>query len=81
MMTASTTRALAELEYDFIRIDAALEEARDVLRRAAREEPRCIKAAADLRKIRRRLRDALVRLDPVISDAVQAVELLESAPF
>jgi hypothetical protein len=79
-MSEGTTRRLAALEYQFVRLDADLDDVRDQLRQAAREAPRCAAAAAEIQLIRRRLRRTLARLDADISDAVAELERLDEAP-
>jgi hypothetical protein len=80
-MSEPTVRKLAACEYDFARIDAGLSDLRDVLRQAAREAPRCAVAAKQLQALRRMLRRVLDALDADVTAAVQALELLDDAPF
>jgi hypothetical protein len=80
-MSEGTTRRLANAEYDFCRIDAALSDLRDVLRQAAREAPRCAVAARQVQAARRVLRHALDGLDAEVTAAVQELERLDETPF
>jgi hypothetical protein len=80
-MSEGTVRKLASLEYQFVRLDADLDDLRDVLRQAAREAPRCAVAARKIQAARRVLRHALDGLDADVTAAVAALERLPEPPF
>jgi hypothetical protein len=80
-MSEGTVRKLASLEYQFVRLDADLDDLRDVLRQAAREAPRCAVAARKVQAARRVLRHALDALDADVTAAVAALERMPEAPF
>jgi hypothetical protein len=76
-----TVRKLASLEYQFVRLDADLDDLRDLLRQAAREAPRCAVAARKVQAARRVLRHALDGLDADVTAAVAALERMPDPPF
>jgi hypothetical protein len=81
VMSEGTVRKLASLEYQFVRLDADLDDLRDVLRQVAREAPSCAVAARKVQAARRVLRHALDGLDALVTAAVAALERMPEAPF
>jgi len=78
----STEAFVPPEEYQFVRLDADLDDLRDVLRQVAREAPRCAVAAKQLQTLRRMLRRILAALDEDVTAAVAALErMAEEPPF
>lgn len=80
-MTHSAIADLAYLEYDCAAIDGNLADLSRTLHRHAGEVPECSAAVLDVRRMRKRLRRMIDRLDAVLTAAVQAQEHLEPLPF